>query len=73
MVPDPNDEIRAIRDKLSAACEYDIDRIFEETVRQQTLSGRSFLSPPEYVQERRATLLRGQTSGEVRTSTTAES
>lgn len=55
---DPIDEIRAIRDRLSAECDYDLDRIVEATRRQQKESGRTFLSPPAHVQERRAAILK---------------
>jgi hypothetical protein len=72
MIPDPNDEIRAIRDKLSAKCDYDLDRIFEETVRQQMLSGRTFLAPPKYVQERRNALVRRFASDGNRTPANAK-
>lgn len=44
MIPDPTDEIRAIRDRLAAKCDYDLDRIVEETRQHQRDSGRSFCS-----------------------------
>ena len=42
MVPDPTNEIRAIRDRLSAACDYDIDKIVDKTRRHQAESGRTY-------------------------------
>lgn len=39
MIPDPTDEIRAIKRKLSDACGNDIQRIFEEARRHQQASG----------------------------------
>jgi hypothetical protein len=47
MIPDPTNEIRTIRDRLSAACGYDVDKIVDETRRHQAKSGRTYtdLSP----------------------------
>ena len=45
MIPDPTDEIRAIRDRLAANCDYDLDRIVEETRQHQRESGRNYCSP----------------------------
>ena len=44
MIPDPTDEIRAIKRKLSDACDNDIRRIVEETRRHQRESGRKSVS-----------------------------
>lgn len=44
MIPDPTDEIRAIRDRLAAKCDYDLDRIVEETRQHQRESGRTYCS-----------------------------
>lgn len=44
MIPDPTDEIKAIRDRLAAECDYDIDRIFEQTRRYERESGRTYLT-----------------------------
>ncbi len=44
MIPDPTDEIRAIRNRLAAKCNFDLDRIVEETRQHQRDSGRSFRS-----------------------------
>jgi len=43
MIPDPTDEIRAIRNRLSAACDYDVDRIVDEARRHQAESGRTYI------------------------------
>lgn len=43
-IPDPNDEIRAIRDRLSAACDYDVDKIVDETRRHQAESGCTYVN-----------------------------
>jgi hypothetical protein len=44
MIPDPTDDIRAIKRKLSDACNNDIRRIVEETRRHQRESGRKSVS-----------------------------
>jgi hypothetical protein len=44
MIPDPTDEIRAIRNRLAAKCNYDLDRIVEETRQHQRDSGRTYRS-----------------------------
>ena len=41
MIPDPTDEIRAIRNRLAAACDYDVDKIVDEARSHQTESGRT--------------------------------
>jgi hypothetical protein len=46
MIPDPTDEIRAIRDRLAANCDYDLDRIVEETRQHQRESGRQAVAVP---------------------------
>ena len=46
MIPDPTDEIRAIRDRLAAACDYDVERIVEEARQHQAESGRPAVSLP---------------------------
>ena len=38
--PDPTDEIRAIKRKLAAECDYDIHRIADQARRHQRESGR---------------------------------
>ena len=49
MIPNPIDEIKAIRDKLSAEFDYDVHRIGEETRRQERESGRTFISLPRRI------------------------
>ena len=38
--PDPTDEIRAIKRKLAAECDFDVHRIAEQARRHQRESGR---------------------------------
>ena len=47
MIPDPTDEIRAIRQKLAAEFGNDLHRIAEETRRRQRESGREFVTLPK--------------------------
>ena len=44
--PDPTDEIRAIKRKLAAECDYDIHRIAEQARRHQRESGRKSVTLP---------------------------
>jgi hypothetical protein len=44
MIPDPTDDIRAIRNRLAAKCNYDLDRIVDETRQHQRESGRTYCS-----------------------------
>ncbi len=44
MIPDPTEDIRAIRNRLAAKCNYDLDRIVEETRQHQRDSGRTYCS-----------------------------
>lgn len=44
--PDPTDEIRAIKRKLAAECDYDIHRIAEQARRHQRESGRKSITLP---------------------------
>jgi hypothetical protein len=44
--PDPTDEIRAIKRKLAAECDYDIHRIAEQTRQRQRESGRASVKLP---------------------------
>jgi hypothetical protein len=47
MIPDPTDEIRAIKRKLAAECGNDIRRIAEESRRRQRESRRPSVSVPQ--------------------------
>ena len=46
MIPDPTDEIRAIKRKLAAECGNDIRRIVEAARRRQRQSGRVSVEVP---------------------------
>ena len=48
MIPDPTDEIRAIKRKLAAECGNDIHRIMEESRRRQRVSGRKSVAVPQH-------------------------
>ncbi len=47
MIPDPTDEIRAIRRKLAAKFDNDVKRIGADIRRQQRESGRKFVTLPK--------------------------
>jgi len=40
------EEVRAIRDKLAAECDYDVDKIFRRLRQSQAESGREYVSHP---------------------------
>jgi hypothetical protein len=65
MIPDPTDEIRAIRNRLAAQCDFDLDRIVEETRQHQKESGRTYLSLGQGSTVRNATEQTMHPSGEV--------
>jgi len=44
--PDPTDEIRAIKRKLAAECDFDIHKIAERARRRQRESGRMSVTLP---------------------------
>jgi hypothetical protein len=46
MIPDPTDEIKAIRHRLGAEFDYDLDRIFADIQRRQNESGRTYITMP---------------------------
>jgi hypothetical protein len=46
MIPDPTEEIRAIKRELAAKFDYDIHRIFADLQRQQRESGRVYVTLP---------------------------
>lgn len=46
MIPDPTEEIKAIRHRLGAEFDYDLDRIFADIQRRQSESGRTFVTRP---------------------------
>ena len=49
MIPDPAEEIREIKRKLSAQFDNDLHRIAEETRRRQRASGRKVVTLPPRV------------------------
>jgi hypothetical protein len=51
MIPDPTEEIREIRRRLSAQFDNDLHRIAEETRRRQRASGRQVVTLPPRVPE----------------------
>ena len=46
LIPTPTDEIRSIRQRLSAELGHDVQRIAAETRRRQRESGRTYISLP---------------------------
>lgn len=44
--PDPTAEIKAIRHRLGAAFDYDLERIFADIQRRQCESGRTYVTMP---------------------------
>jgi len=51
MIPDPTEEIREIKRRLSAQFDNDLHRIAEETRRRQRASGRKVVTLPPRVPE----------------------
>lgn len=47
MIPDPTEEMREIKRRLSAQFDNDVHRIAEETRRRQLLSGRKAVTLPK--------------------------
>lgn len=47
MIPDPTEEIKAIRHHLGAELDYDLDRIVDDTRRGQEESGRVYIRLPK--------------------------
>ena len=45
-IPDPTEEIKAIRHRLGAAFDYDLDRIFADIQRRQAESRRTYVTRP---------------------------
>ena len=46
MIPDPTEEIKAIRHRLGAQFDFDIDRIVADIQRRQAESGRKYITLP---------------------------
>jgi len=47
MIPDPTDEIKAVRHRLGAELDYDLHRVIEDTRRRQQESGREYIRLPK--------------------------
>ena len=47
LIPDPTEEIRAIRHKLAAMFDNDVQRIGADILRQQRESGRTYITLPK--------------------------
>ena len=60
----PTDEIREIRHKLAARFDNDVDRIFEDLIRQQRESGLKYVSLPRRVPEAYAVPIASFDSGQ---------
>ncbi|MEQ1905740.1 MAG: hypothetical protein ABL888_16245 [Pirellulaceae bacterium] len=45
-IPDPTEEMKAIRHRLGAEFDYDLDRIFADIQRRQAESGRTYVTRP---------------------------
>ena len=45
-IPDPTEEIKAIRHRLGAELDFDLDRIFADIQRRQLESGRTYVTRP---------------------------
>ena len=45
-IPDPTEEIKAVRHRLGAAFDYDLDRIFADIQRRQSESGLTYVTGP---------------------------
>jgi hypothetical protein len=43
-IPDPTEEMKAIRHRLGAEFDYDLDRIFADIQRRQAESGRTYVT-----------------------------
>lgn len=47
MIPDPTEEIKAIRHRLGAEMDFDLDRIIADTRQRQKESGRTYIRLPK--------------------------
>jgi hypothetical protein len=60
-IPDPTAEIKAIRHRLGADFDYDLDRIFADIQHRQAVSGRTYITmPPRKIAEHQATHASGE-------------
>ena len=46
MIPDPTEEIKAIRHRLGAELGYDLHKVIADTRRRQSESGRTYIRLP---------------------------
>ena len=46
IIPDPTAEIKAIRHRLGAAFDFDLDRIFADIQHRQSESGKEYVTLP---------------------------
>lgn len=61
MIPDPTAEIKAIRHRLGADFDYDLDRIFADIQRRQGESGRTYVTlPPRKIAKEHVTRNSGE-------------
>ena len=47
MIPDPTEEIKAIRHRLGAEMDFDLDRIIADIQQRQRTSGRIYVRLPK--------------------------
>jgi len=47
MIPDPTEEIKAIRHRLGAEMDFDLDRIIADIQQRQKDSGRTYIRLPK--------------------------
>lgn len=47
MIPDPTEEIKAIRHRLGAEMDFDLDRIIADVQQRQKESGRTYIRLPK--------------------------
>ncbi len=55
MIPDPTEDIKAIRHRLGADFGFNLDRIFADIERRQAESGRTYITrPPRRIADNKA-------------------
>ncbi len=63
MIPDPTEEIKAIRHRLGAEFNYDLALIFADIQRRQEESGRTYINlPPRKPADSKRMRVRGRTN-----------
>ena len=63
-IPDPTEEIKAIRHRLGAELDFDLDRIFASIRKHQIESGRTYIRLPR--REPNAIIRNSSTDGQQR-------